>query len=208
MALPKELKAKVRTYFETHNDSVRDVARMHKVNEQTLHSWIKNEKWEKNSRGVDVSKVEDDLLNDAVSSKLDTAKMAIANQLKRNFNSSGVMFDELEIKLATEEVLLKASSLRFLQATQLEAGLVAKREMENTLYKAELGDKNAQNKVLYHAEKVVSIFGELQRNIHGKDTPNVAININNASGGISSESIGELSDDELMQIALGDDKNG
>ena len=41
------LKKEVRTYYETHYEDIKQVAKLFKINERTLYNWIQTEKWEK-----------------------------------------------------------------------------------------------------------------------------------------------------------------
>ena len=81
------LKKEVRTYYETHYEDIKQVAKLFKVNERTLYNWIQTQNWEKGKliKNTELKAITNKLLSDKdVLDNIGIAKNAIKHNMREN----------------------------------------------------------------------------------------------------------------------------
>ena len=110
------LKKEVRTYYESHYEDIKQVAKLFKVNERTLYNWIQTEKWEKGKlvKNTELKAITNKLLNDKeVLDNIGIAKNAIKHNMRENMQNLYSIYEERILDNTADELLLKAMSETF-----------------------------------------------------------------------------------------------
>lgn len=165
-------KAEIRAYFETHNESPKEVASHFGISYRTLAHWIKNEGWERARalQGVRAEVVRDDLLQKNLGSVLDAGASKIKRQIRANLGSLAGELDEMILNnlldSSTDEILLQAMSSKFIQSNVALSTMIAKNELMALMQvKGGSGDPM----VIACAEKVAKMFADMQVLLYGKE---------------------------------------
>lgn len=165
-------KAEIRAYFETHNESPKDVAAHFGISYRTLAHWIKNESWERARalQGVRAEVVRDDLLQKHLGSVMHTGASKIKRQIRANLGSIAGEIDEIILNnllnSSTDEILLQAMSSKFIQSNVALSTMIAKNELMSLVEKkGGTGDPM----VIACAEKVAKMFSDMQVLLYGKE---------------------------------------
>lgn len=200
--MKNENKIKARTFYETHLTSVKDLAQQFNISEKTLYYWIKKENWQQASINIDVENNE--LVQDAILSKIDAAKQNIKKELVAKFDEKKCLFDESVIDTTSDEILLKAMSVKMLDKTMIEMLYISK---QAAISLAKHSHTLKEKKELISATtQVVSCAESVKKSIHGKEVPNIAIQLN-TNNILSAETLTSLSDDELRKMIDNENKD-
>lgn len=165
-------KNEIRLYFETHDISPKDLSNHFKVAYRTIAHWIKIEGWQRACalKNISTNKVQAELLHKEFGTAMSVAHNKIKQDLRDNL--SGVYASELNESIknamldeASEELLAKAMSAKFLQQNAISAALLAKNEM---LRMIATRTKDADPLVLGAAKEVAKLFLEMSESLHGK----------------------------------------
>lgn len=165
-------KAEIRAYFETHNESPKEVASHFGISYRTLAHWIKNESWERARalQGVRAEVVRDELLQKNLGSVMQTGASKIKRQIRANLGSLAGELDEMILNnlldSSTDEILLQAMSSKFIQSNVALSTMIAKNELMALMQvKGGSGDPM----VIACAEKVAKMFADMQVLLYGKE---------------------------------------
>lgn len=165
-------KAEIRAYFETHNQTPKEVAARFGISYRTLAHWIKSESWERARalQGVKAEVVRDELLQKSLGSVLDTGANKIKRQIRANLGSLAGELDAMILNnlldSSTDEILLQAMSSKFIQSNIALSTIIAKNELMVLMQdKGGSGDPM----VIACAEKVAKMFADMQTLLYGKE---------------------------------------
>ena len=163
---------KIRAYFETHNQTPKEVAARFCISYRTLAHWIKSESWERARalQGVKAEVVRDELLQKSLGSVLDTGANKIKRQIRANLGSLAGELDQMILNnlldSSTDEILLQAMSSKFIQSNIALSTIIAKNELM-VLMQAKGGSGDPM--VIACAEKVAKMFADMQTLLYGKE---------------------------------------
>lgn len=165
-------KAEIRAYFETHNQTPKEVSARFGISYRTLAHWIKSESWERARalQGVKAEVVRDELLQKSLGSVLDTGANKIKRQIRANLGSLAGELDQMILNnlldSSTDEILLQAMSSKFIQSNIALSTIIAKNELMVLMQdKGGSGDPM----VIACAEKVAKMFADMQTLLYGKE---------------------------------------
>ena len=165
-------KAEIRAYFETHNESPKEVASHFGISYRTLAHWVKQEGWERARalQGVRAEVVRDELLQKNLGSVMQTGASKIKRQIRANLGSLAGELDEMILNnlldSSTDEILLQAMSSKFIQSNVALSTMIAKNELMALMQvKGGSGDPM----VIACAEKVAKMFADMQVLLYGKE---------------------------------------
>lgn len=196
--IDKNLKDEIRIYYETHEDSNKEVAKKFNITYRTLMTWIQKEKWQKAKGLKDIlqSNVRKDLVKKEFGTIIDNTARKLKQQLKDNLNDSLSEVDEILknnlLDGVTDEILLKAMNLNFLQKNMTLGALLAKDELIR-MTRLRKADK-ASPALIASAEKFVSILSNLQKSFYGNNDASLNLQVVNIN-----EDLSKLSNKELME---------
>lgn len=165
-------KAEIRAYFETHNESPKDVAAHFGISYRTLAHWVKQESWERARalQGVRAEVVRDELLQKNLGSVIGAGASKIKRQIRANLGTLAGELDEMILNnlldSSTDEILLQAMSSKFIQSNVALSTMIAKNELMALMQaKGGVGDPM----VIACAEKVAKMFADMQVLLYGKE---------------------------------------
>lgn len=195
------VKKEIRTYYESHYEDIRKVARLFKVNERTLYKWIQDEAWEKGKliKNTDLKKITKTLLEDKeVLGQVNLAKATIKENIKNNMNGLYAVYEERILDNTADELILKAMSETFINMQITKTALIAQSEF-NRLATLSVASIEPNPKVISAAKDVVSIYIDMKKALFPHQE-NTNINVNTIlSGVITKEEIAQLSDDQIRE---------
>ena len=201
-----ENKAEVRAYFELNNDSPKKVAEKFGIKYRTMSFWIKSENWQRGGARAAIKPdiiMKNELLQQESFSVIQATKSKLKKELLENLSADASVLEKacLEARLdeASDKVLLEAMSLDFIQKNIAQACLVAKAELIKMLeFRKE--DK-PDTLIIGAAEKVASMFSNLQTTAYGKEPPRKVLEIDDKTD------FSKLTNEQLNAIlAQGEDE--
>lgn len=188
-------KSEVRTYFETHDCEVKEVAEKFSIAPRTLYSWIKAEGWEmgrfKRSGSETLSS---NLAQGEVASRYDYLKRSIIKEIRGDFSAKGISPSEEVIEARSEEVLLEALSAQYINASMAEVAVLAKKHLKDMACESPKPER-----FIAAAKEVMNIYATLKQSVHGKEPTNI-VNIANFNSSMSAADMASLSDEELRRL--------
>lgn len=180
----KELKDRVKAYYETHFDDNSTICTIFNINERTLRHWIYTEKW-----------VRAEILNEK--KPQDLQQQILEHGTKATHEQlSNEIANKLDISLSvaqnvSEELLFKAMSLEYLNKEMARVMLIGKYAFESFAQKQPDSPKTA---VL--AKEMVGMIAQVKQSIFGKEAEvNNVVNVVNNIADFS-----QLSDEQLRGI--------
>ena len=201
-----ENKAEVRAYFELNNDSPKKVAEKFGIKYRTMSFWIKSEGWQRGGARAAIKPdiiMKNELLQQESFSVIQATNSKLKKELLENLSADASVLEKacLEARLdeASDKVLLEAMSLDFIQKNIAQACLVAKAELIKMLeFRKE--DK-PDTLIIGAAEKVASMFSNLQTTAYGKEPPRKVLEIDDKTD------FSKLTNEQLNAIlAQGEDE--
>lgn len=203
MAIDTDLKIKARTYYETHFEDVKEIAKKFDIPARTLYRWIKEEDWQQGSAKINNEEVGKELLSSTVASQMDYVKEKTKNGIRNHFLDKGLPFDEDVIDSSTDEILFEAMSIKFIDKTLIETALYSKQALKN-FHNSTTHQNSPKLELLkiQAAKDVCNIFDQVKKSIHGKDAPNVSVQIANIGQNTSLQDLANMSNEELNKILL------
>ncbi|TLD84252.1 hypothetical protein [Helicobacter trogontum] len=202
------LKKEIRTYYETHYEDTKAVAKLFKVSERTLYNWIQTENWEKGKliKHTELKAIARKLLSDKdILDNIGVAKNAIKNNMKENMNSLYSIYEERILDNTADELLLKAMSETFIHTQITKTALIAQSEF-NRLASLSVNSSTPNPRVIQAAKDVVGIFTDMKKCLYpNQDNTQVNIKAILNNGVISNEQIASLTDDQIREY-LGNEK--
>ena len=198
--IDKKLKDEIRLYYETHDDSIKEVSQRFNILYRTLAHWIKKEGWQraKGLKDVFTTNIKNELVKKEFGTIVDATSEKIKQNIKANLGDSLYNVDELVQKnildSVSDELLLKAMGVSFLQKNMALGALIAKDELLRMLSLRK--DFKADPVLIACAEKFVSILQSLQKSFYGENQSYLNINALNKT----SLDLDKLSEEELLEL--------
>lgn len=176
----KDFKAKVRLFYETHDIGVKELSKEFDLQYRTVLNWVKKEKWQRAKGLKDI--LQSDIKKELVKKEFGTVIDATSNKIKEKIanNLGESLYDVSEIvrkntlDSVSDELLLKAMGVSFLQKNMALGALIAKDEL---LRMIELRQANRSDPVIIAcAEKFVSILQDLQKSFYSEKESYLKLN--------------------------------
>ncbi|WP_235852596.1 thiamine pyrophosphate-dependent enzyme [Helicobacter vulpis] len=188
-------KEHARAHYETHEISFKDLAKLFNVPYRTITYWAHNEKWKafQAVKDVQVEVIKDDLTTHNVHTFLGAKKSEIKESIRENLKHIEVdpIVMECILETSSDELLLKAMNLHFINKNILLAAIIAKDELLK-MVRNNLHDSKGNPVIIAAAEKVVKMFSELKISLFGKE--------NLIAQESLSEDYSKMSTQELMRM--------
>ena len=196
----KDIRARARLHYKTHDVGLKEVAQHFKIQYRTLLNWSKKEKWQRAKALKDVfeNEIKKDLVKKEFATVIDSVGNKIKEKLASNLGESLYDVDEIVRKntldLVSDEILLKAMGINFLQKNMVLASLLAKDELLRmlSLRQGHKGDPM----LIACAEKYVGILQSIQKSFYPEKDSFLKLNsLNNESINLEN-----LSENELIEL--------
>lgn len=196
----KDFKAKVRLFYETHDIGIKELSKEFDLQYRTVLNWVKKEKWQRAKGLKDI--LQSDIKKELVKKEFGTVIDATSNKIKEKIanNLGESLYDVSEIvrkntlDSVSDELLLKAMGVSFLQKNMALGALIAKDEL---LRMIELRQANRSDPVIIAcAEKFVSILQDLQKSFYSEKESYLKLN------SLNDESLEfeKLSESEILEL--------
>lgn len=197
-----KLKAQARLYYESHNETGKEVAARFGILYRTLMVWVRREGWQRNKlvEGVLQKDIKTDLLKKEFGTRLDMASRQIKQNITRNiddlreFQSLSVEEFNLEIEKISDQVLGAALNAEFIHKNMLESFLYAKHELKRMAALRE-GHKPSPA-LIAMAEKIINMLSNIQKSLYSKDILDRALSVEDDS--IDMEKLSEVELKKLL----------
>ncbi|PAF51974.1 hypothetical protein [Helicobacter sp. 13S00477-4] len=192
-------KEQIKAYYQTNFIEVEDLAKIFKIPKRTLYQWIKKEGWVSGAALPNNPISANDLIKDEFASRLTKAKDNIQEDIKNNLINQGIseIIATASAKKASDNLLLKAMSLEFLDSKATESLLIGKNAFERFV-STNINHPSAQQKIITMAKNMVEMYSQVKSTIYGK-SPEVSVQIANINPANESE-FKNLSDKELLEL--------
>lgn len=189
-------KAEIRAYYESKHIKLKDLAKKFNVSYRTLAHWVKVEKWEsaKAIKDIDMQVLNHDLTQHKLSSFMGAKRQEIKEKIAQNLQGIDIdktIMDNL-LETSTDELLLKAMNLNFINKNILLSAIIAKDELFRLVSFNKLAGHKPDPMIIACAEKTARIFETLKVSLYGKEAIYTDKNINN--------DYEKLSTDELLKL--------
>lgn len=165
-------KNEIEIFYKTHNLSMQEVAKHFNISYRTLAHWVKQEGWEK-GEALHVDTIHTPQVVKNSNKVIDIAQARIKNEIKANLGEIAYNVDEIVLnnllESSTDEILLKAMSVNFIQKNIALCAVLAKDHLLR-LASVDNGDGKNSPVIIACAEKVAKIFADMKTNIYGKET--------------------------------------
>lgn len=166
-------KNEIRLYYETHLQGVSECARRFKISARTLRHWIKSEGWEKGAAlsGVkDSQALQGEVIKREFGNIMQVTHDKLKGQIRQNLGTYTKDIDSIvldnSLDCSTDELLLQAMSLNYIQKNIALSTVIAKDELMRLV----LARKDKPDPMLIAcAEKVARLFNDMQSAFYGKD---------------------------------------
>ncbi|PAF42758.1 hypothetical protein [Helicobacter sp. 11S02629-2] len=184
-----------KTYFETHDESIKEVASKFKVKERTFRYYVDTYGWQRGValKDIDLKDIEKDLKQ---GKNINLVKQDIKTKLKTNKEGLVKIYEAQTLSDASDEILLKAMSQSFIDKQIIKTALVGKSSFDILASIAEKPSDHAQ--LVRLSKDLVGMFSDVKRAIYGRDTDSLVNIINNPN--ITLEDASVLSDAELKSL--------
>lgn len=168
-------KNEIRLYYETHQKKVPEVARLFKIKPRTLRYWIQNEGWERGKAIANIPQAEvlqGQMIKREFGGILQAAHNRLKSQIVSNLSSYTRDIDEITLNNAldssTDEILLQAMSLNYIQKNIALSTIIAKDELMRMLKMR--NEEKPDPMLIAAAEKVAGLFAAMKDSLYGKDS--------------------------------------
>lgn len=165
-------KKEIEIFYKTHNLSIKEVAAHYDVPYRTLAHWVKKEGWECASAIKDVKHHRSALVESHADKVLDIAQVKMKNEIRANLGDvsdlDSVILDNL-LQSSTDEILLKAMNINFIQKNITLCAVLAKAQLLNLIHSPLASDPKNAPIVIGCAEKVSKIFTDMKLQLYGKE---------------------------------------
>lgn len=174
-------KAEIKAYYQTHDASAKEVAKIFNVAYRTLANWIAKEQWEKGSaiKSIQAEVLSDSLTNHRLSTFIGSKKQELKAQIASNLNTQeldSMIVDNL-LESSTDELLLKAMNLNFINKNILLSAMIAKDELLRLVAYNKGGKPDPV--IIACAEKTAKMFESLKISLYGREVTRERENIDN-----------------------------
>lgn len=167
-------KEAIKVYYQTHNESIKDVAKLFNCSYRTLAHWIQVEGWKKGEAIENIKEplIQNRLLKKEYGTVLYKETENLKESIKRNLGDSVHLLDEMILNNiledSTNKLLLGAMSLDSITKNIALSAVIAKNELLKMI-EIEKDNPNYNANVILAAEKVQKIFIDLKESIYGKE---------------------------------------
>lgn len=191
-------KEEIKAYYETHNESTKEVAEKFGIPIRTLTHWISTEEWVKGRAmaGIIEETLSKNLVRKEFGSALRLEALRVKNQMRENLGGLGLEIDEMVLNNiledSTDKLLLGAMGLNYIQKNIALSAIIARDELLKLKSISDQNPSRAEPLIIASAEKTQKIFVELKNAIYGKDFTQESTN--------KSEDLSGLSNAELEAI--------
>ncbi|WP_233705877.1 DUF1804 family protein [Helicobacter felis] len=162
----------IRAYYETHDTTLKEISEKYGVSYRTLTRWRVAGDWraKRAIEQVQVEVIRDDLSKQGLNTFLGAKKQEIKQAIRENLKDIDVEPGVLECitEASSEDILLRAMSLHFINKNMLLAAIIARDELLKMLEDAE--SKKGSALIIAAAEKVAKMFSELKISLYGKES--------------------------------------
>lgn len=185
-------KDEIKIYYQTHQASIKEVALHFGVSYRTLAHWVKEESWEKIEVLQNSKTLSNNIVQENLNAVIDVAKVKLKREIQGQIDTSNIDAMTLHNVLdsSTNEILLKALGISFLNANIAQSAILAKDELLKYNDKRLQSDK-PDPMFIACAEKVAKMFSDLKTSVYGKNITIETTQNNN---------IKDLSTDELLAL--------
>ena len=164
----------IKTYYETHNEEAKEVAKRFEIPLRTLNYWILTESWQKASalNGITQEVISKDLVKKEFGTALARESEIIKEKIRYNLGDTAFKVDSMILENmledSTEKLLLGAMTLNYIQHNIALSTLIARDELLRLKAKSADTDK-PDVMVVASAEKVQKMFLDMKNAMFGKD---------------------------------------
>ncbi|WP_240451802.1 hypothetical protein [Helicobacter sp. L8] len=197
--LERKEKPQVRAYYETHDVSLKEVAAHFKIPYRTICYWSQKEKWQRYQavQSVQVEVLRDELtqhnLNTFLGAKQEEIKDVLRENLKHIKADPIVM--ECILETSSDELLLKAMNLHFINKNILLAAIIAKDELLK-MVRNNLGNAKGNPVIIAAAEKVAKMFSDVKISLYGRESVVIQESAENDYSKMTTEELLRLANDD------------
>ena len=163
-------KDEIKIYYQTHQASIKEVASHFGVSYRTLAHWVKEEGWEKIEVLQNSKTLSNNIVQENLNAVIDVAKVKLKREIQGQIDTSNIDAMTLHNVLdsSTNEILLKALGISFLNANIAQSAILAKDELLKYNDKRLQSDK-PDPMFIACAEKVAKMFSDLKTSVYGKN---------------------------------------
>ncbi|MFC3847588.1 hypothetical protein ACFOPX_03430 [Helicobacter baculiformis] len=167
-----EVRAELRAYYESHEINLKELAERSNIPYRTLAGWRKAEKWKPKIaiKDLEVEVINHQLTTHKVHSFLGSKKEEIKDVVRENLKHIEVdpIVMECILETSSDELLLKAMNLHFINKNILLAAIIAKDELLK-MVRNNLDNAKGNPVIIAAAEKVAKMFSDLKISLYGKE---------------------------------------
>lgn len=201
MAYDKELKVKIKAYFETHMDAPKEVAKKFEVKERTMRHWIETEGWKMGLyiTPLKLKKIKKQISAQQVSDTLKEVKSDLIEDIKKEMaldKSRGeldVMLDNSFIGEVSDSIIFQAMTEGFLNKELSTTMLIARNIFHHNVA---INPYSHANMGL--AKDYAGMVRDFKKSMYNNEPSNV-INIHNV-GTLKQDDLSNMSDDDLRRL--------
>ncbi|WP_240329366.1 hypothetical protein [Helicobacter suis] len=189
-----KLKAQMQAYYETKGCSIEELARKFNCKIPDVRRWASTWRAGQATKDIQAEVLNDEMTNHKIGSLLHAKKDHIKETIKQNL--SHIKIDPIILECIAEEssdeLLLKAMNLQFINKQMLMAAIIAKEELLK-MVKHDLHNAKGNPVIIAAAEKVAKMFADLKISLYGKE---VILKVQEVKNDYT-----EMSTEELLEIA-------
>jgi len=201
MAYDKELKVRIKAYFETHMDAPKEVAKKFEVKERTMRHWIETEGWKMGHyiTPLKLKKIKTEIAAQQVNETLKEVKAELIEDIKKDMaleKSRGELDEMLEntfIGEVSDNIIFNAMTEGFLNKELSTTMLIARNIFHHNVA---LNPYSHANMGL--AKDYAGMVRDFKKSLYNNEPSNV-INIHNV-GTIKQDDLSSMSDDDLRRL--------
>lgn len=201
MAYDKELKVKIKAYFETHMDAPKEVAKKFEVKERTMRHWVETEGWKMGLyiTPLKLKKIKTEISAQQVSETLRVVKADLIEDIKKEMaleesrSKLDEMLDNTFIGEVSENIIFNAMTEGFLNKELSTTMLIARNIFHHNVA---LNPYSHANMGL--AKDYAGMVRDFKKSLYNNEPSNV-INIHNV-GTIKQDDLSSMSDDDLRRL--------
>lgn len=189
-------KQEIKVYFQTHNESIKEVAEHFHIPMRTLSYWVSTENWKQGCaiEGITTEVLSNKLVQREFASALKVQGDAIKRRIIENLGEDAYSLDSMildnVLEDSTDKLLLGAMGLNYIQKNIALSAIISRDELLKMKKLAELNPNRADPMIIASAEKVQKIFIDLKTSLYGKEIKQTT----------EKDSLEHLSDAELEEI--------
>ncbi|WP_240329632.1 hypothetical protein [Helicobacter suis] len=189
-----KLKAQMQAYYEVSGCSIEDLAKKFNCKVPDVRRWASEWKSGQAIKEIETKILNDELTNHKIGDLLHAKKDEIKETIKQNLSHIKIdpIILECIAETSSDELLLKAMNLNFINKQMLMAAIIAKEELLK-MVKHDLHNAKGNPVIIAAAEKVAKMFADLKISLYGKE---VILKVQEVKNNYA-----EMSTEELLEIA-------